>query len=84
MYTCEKCGIEFPADYAFCTDCGEANPIANSDDTSAQAKSVPGSIGRLDDLNPIEISVGEYRAPSDDTSTPKKSVKSTAKAAPRA
>ena len=83
MYTCEKCGIEFPADYAFCTDCGEANPIANSDDTSAQAKSVPGSIGRLDDLNPIEISVGEYRAPSDDTSTPKKSVKSTAKAAPR-
>ena len=74
MYTCEKCGNEFPADYAFCTGCGAPNPIANS---------VPGSIGKLDDLNPIEISVGEYQAPSDATPTPKKSSKSSVKAAPK-
>jgi hypothetical protein len=83
MYTCEICGNEFPADYAFCTDCGGANPNVNSDQDTARREDIPGSIGRLDSLDPIEISVGEYVAPSYETAAPKKPIKANAKAAPK-
>jgi hypothetical protein len=63
MHTCTECGNEYPADFAFCTGCGQSNTSLESQDAVEQSESQIGSIGILDDLTPLEINIGEYREP---------------------
>jgi hypothetical protein len=81
MYSCEECGNDFPIDYAFCTGCGAANPEAGNVESNSQSSAIPGSIGRLDDLDPIEISIGEYEAPPAEQNSSGNFIKSGAKKA---